>query len=142
MAAMHANGFAVRLAEVERLSHAVEQHARGPADVLRDPERAREVVAAAGRHDPERGGVAQRPGELADEPVPAQRDHHLAAPGCLACRVGGVGHVARLDDAVLGARRVELALQAGQHAQRLSPRGRGVHQDRETAVGTHGRRAR
>ena len=54
--------------------------------------------------DAERGGAAQRAGERADEPVAAERDDHLAAPGRVAGRVRGVRQVARLDDAVLGAR--------------------------------------
>ena len=142
MDAMHANGLPFASPRSSAFRTPSSSTRVAPATSSGMPSaRAKSLPRPAG-HDPERGGVAQRAGELADEPVAAQRHDHLAAPGCLARGVRGVGHVARLDDAVLGARRVELPLQAGQHAQRLAPGGRGVHQDRETAVGAHGRRAR
>ena len=139
---MHANGLPFASPRSSALRTPSSSTRVAPATSSGIPSARAKSLPAAGRHDAERGGAAQRAGELADQPVPAERHDHLAAPGCLARRVGGVGHVARLDDAVLGAGRVELLLEAGQHAQRLSPGGRRVHQDRETAVVAHGRRAR
>jgi hypothetical protein len=114
----------------------------GAVDVLGNPERAGEVVPAPGRHHAERRRAAQRAGELADQAVASERHDDLAAPGRIARRVGGMGHVPGLHDPVLGTRRGERLPQVGQDPQRLAPGRGGVHQDREAAVGAHARRAR
>ena len=81
---MQANGLPFASPRSSVRSTPVGEHAAGARNVLRDPELAREVVAAARRQDAERRASAHARRERPDQPVAAQRDDDLAAGGRLA----------------------------------------------------------
>ena len=110
----------------------------GAADVLGYPERTREVVSAPAGQHAQRRSAPERPGERSDEPVAAERDDRLAAPGGRERGLGRVRDVLRLDDVDLGAARPSAAPRtAGQQPQGLAARRARVHHDREAAALAH-----
>ena len=133
-----------RVDHVERRVPAVQQEVGQPRDVVGNAERAGQVVATTGRHDPHRPACGDHAlGDVAHEPVAADRDHD-ASLGCSRARgLDAVRAAAGQFDADVGAGGVDASGErrpvlggAAAAGDRVDQRGEAAHVSRPARRGS------
>src|ERR1019366_1234131 len=123
---------AVDLAQVQRAHLTAGQHLAGADRVLRDPQRAGQVVApASGEYSQHAVAVLQRPRHCADQPVAAEGDGDLAGVTGRPRQLPGVVKATGELGSMLQAQAGQLLLHPGQRATGPTAAGGRVDDQRE-----------